>query len=618
MAPRRALLSSLAIVTLLGCGTASGVRTVTATPLGGPGGTGAGQAAPQLPAPPQVSSDPVIQRIVELGARDSRVHEHVVHLTQAIGPRLTGSHNLMVAEAWCRDQLTSWGLQAHLERWGEVPVGFDRGPWSGQMIVSEPPELVDLEFITHSWTPGASGPARGPAVALPSSAREVTKAPERYKDAWVLVPRGEGVAREQLEKQRKPILEALRKAGAAGFVYASRDREGLVHTTGRYEIDWGALPRDVELHLRADQHELVLARLAAGAAPVLEFSIDNRFFRGPVHQHNVIADLPGSVYPDEYVIVGGHLDSWDGADGAVDNGTGVATTLEAARLLVAAGARPKRTIRFMLWTGEEQGLLGSKAYVDAHPELTPHISAVLVHDGGTNYLSGLAVTPEMAEDMRQVFAPVMQLSSAYPFALTYAEDLRTGGSDHTPFIRAGVPGFFWDQAGEADYDHAHHTQFDTLEAVVPDYQRHSAVVVAIAALGLANLDHLLDRTRAEPLPRRELGVEFVRRSPTVESVKKGSVAARAGWRAGDKIVAVAGEAVDGLWPALRKLRDGDAKMPVTLERKGKKLETTLDFSNDPSERARAERRAARAAIYGDIQYGEVFAGRKPPEPPKSE
>jgi len=129
----------------------------------------------------------------------------------------------------------------------------------------------------------------------------------------------------------------------------------------------------------------------------------------------VVAEIPGSDTPDEFVIVGGHLDSWDGATGATDNGTGIATTLEAARILVKAGVKPRRSIRFMLWSGEEQGLLGSRAYVKAHPELLPKVSAVLVHDGGTNYLSSLGGTEAMMSDFQEVFAPVMSLDPKFPF-----------------------------------------------------------------------------------------------------------------------------------------------------------------------------------------------------------
>ena len=162
------------------------------------------------------------------------------------------------------------------------------------------------------------------------------------------------------------------------------------------------------------QFDEIAGWLKDGKAVTLEFDIRNYFKKGPIKLYNVIADIPGTEKPDEYVIVGGHIDSWDGATGATDNGTGVSTTLEAARILMKAGVKPKRTIRFMLWSGEEQGLLGSAAYVKAHKDLMPKISAVLVHDGGTNYLSGIGATEAMLSDFEQVFAPVKELDPRLP------------------------------------------------------------------------------------------------------------------------------------------------------------------------------------------------------------
>lgn len=545
---------------------------------------------------PLVSDDPVIQTIVTLGRTDNRVHEHLRHLTKAIGPRLTSSHNLMEAERWCRDQFQAWGLEARLEPWGEFPVGFDRGPASGGMAA---PEAIEYELTTPAWTPGVFGPVRGVALLAPQSQRELAALRERLTGAWIVeLPSGKD---SRDAKVKEKLTEALRAAGVAGFVRRARSDKGLVHTGGRHSIAWDALPRDVQVIVRADQYDDLVRRLGESQEVELELSIDNRFFRGPVPQHNVVAEIPGARTPQEVVIVGGHLDSWDGAEGASDNGTGVATTMEAARLLVESGARPARTIRFVLWGGEEQGLLGSRAYVEQHSGELDDISAVLVHDGGTNYLSGIGVTPEMKPQIDRVFAPVMKLDDDKPFEVHVVEGLRTGGSDHTPFIRAGVPGFFWDQAGDADYDHVHHTQHDLLENAIEDYQRHSAVVVAIAAYNLANLDGLLDRTRSGPLPRRRVDAELD--GVVVKAVSKQGKAAVAGWRPGDRVVSVDGAEVESTRELVRKLQEGEPRKVIVIEREGKSLETVLDYGGDPAEAERTERREAREA-----------AGLWPPSP----
>ncbi|MCX4243873.1 M20/M25/M40 family metallo-hydrolase [Paraliomyxa miuraensis] len=537
------------------------------------------------PKLPTVEGDAVVQAIVRLGHADNHVMDHVQYLTEEIGPRLTGSHQLMDAERWCRDQLASWGLEARLERWGEVPVGFDRGPWSGGMVT---PERIDYDFVTPAWTPGVFEAVPAPAVPYPATPAEAKKRRKALAGAWLVAPPSVSRAtREKLE----PLLEDM---GVAGVVLAAHDTKGkLVHTSGRPERSWNDLPRLVTIVLRHDQHAELLARLESGTKVELAFSIDNRLFRGPVPQHNVIADIPGTEHPDELVIVGGHLDSWDGATGANDNATGVATTMEAARLLMAAGARPKRTIRFMLWSGEEQGLLGSTGYVEAHADEMPKVSAVFVHDMGTNYLSGIGLTPEMRVQLEPVFVPVQQLApDTMPFELREAEGLETGGSDHTPFIRAGVPGFFWDQAGDSDYDHVHHTQHDTLANVIEGYERHSAMVVALAAYGVANLPALVDRRNSSPLPRRRLGAGLDERM-VVDELPGDGVAAKAGWRLGDRVVSIDGEAITDRRSLFRALRGGSAKKSAELERKGKRITTTLDWSQSPGEQERASRRKLR-------------------------
>jgi Zn-dependent M28 family amino/carboxypeptidase len=149
----------------------------------------------------------------------------------------------------------------------------------------------------------------------------------------------------------------------------------------------------------------------------------------------------------------------------------------------------------MLWSGEEQGLLGSRAFVEKHrEEVNKNCSAVFVHDGGTNYVSGIICTEAMKPDFEKIFASAMELDERAPFEIETVATIRPrGGSDHVSFIQAGVPGFFWKQAGRATYRTTHHTQFDTYDSVVPEYQKHSSIVIAIGAMGTANLDHLLPR-----------------------------------------------------------------------------------------------------------------------------
>ncbi len=231
--------------------------------------------------------------------------------------------------------------------------------------------------------------------------------------------------------------------------------------------------------------------------------------KAPTPVFNVVADIPGTELPDEYVIVGAHIDSDDAGTGAADNGTGVAAAMEAARILMESGARPRRTIRFTLFGGEELGKVGSQAYVADHPELMPRVSAMLNMDQGGDHISGIYATDDMMEDFRQVFAPVKSLQPEMPFAVQRVEQLTqiiadccggAGTSDHGPFFEAGVPAFNWLQKGKNPALYRPHTKYDTYEYVNPEYQKHSATVIALAAFGIADLDHMLSRENLGTAP----------------------------------------------------------------------------------------------------------------------
>lgn len=557
-------------------------------------------------ATPAADETALAARIVAEGTERSRVMEPLEHLTKDIGPRLTGSSALTRAGEWAVEVFSSYGLDARLEAWGEVPMGFERGPSRGGVVA---PDARPLTFITRAWTPGTDGPARGPArlfeidlaeapsgQGLSRSEREANLAAflaealdglvaahgDGLSGSWLLVPRT-----LRLRASLRVLLEeTARDRGLHGLIHPSSESQLLV-MSGNLRVDPDALPDVVWIEVVADEWDALAARVRAGEAVELEFDIDNRFVPGPVTQYNVVADLVGSDFPDEYVIVGGHLDSWDGAEGAQDNATGCATSLEAARLLTASGARPRRTIRFMLWGGEEQGLLGSSAYVEQHPELMDRISAVLVHDGGTNAATGISLTPAMAEQGALAFGAVLDYvastAGARPFEVQETPGLVAGGgSDHVPFIRAGVPGFFWRQQGDSSYTHVHHTQHDTLETASEDDLRHTALVVALSALGLADLDERLDRTRMS-VPRRTLGV-FLDGAMITGLVGSGQ-AARRGMREGDELLTIGGEPVAGA-SVRNLLAAGEGRKVITWRRGEEELSDVFLWNDQDDELTR--------------------------------
>jgi hypothetical protein len=518
-------------------------------------------------APPQEAGS-TLAAVVTEGKDRSQVMDHLDHLVNKIGPRLTGSENLIRAEAWARERFASYGLQARLERWGEFAVGFNRGPWSGKIVK---PVEMELECGTMAWSAGTQGPVRGRALLLPESEEALAELGDAIKGAWIVVPRD--------RRGPAPMQNRCEEAGAAGFVLTQGS--DLIQTSGSPRVRWDALPKRVNVYVVVKQHRLIVGLLRGVPQVELEFDIKNEFKQGPIPLYNVVADLKGAEKPDEFVVVGGHLDSWDGAQGTVDNGTGCATTIEAARLLAKAGARPKRTIRFMLWSGEEQGLLGSAAYVKAHRDEMNRISAVLVHDGGTNYVSGIMATDAMKPIFEQVFAPIRDLDASMPFKIRGPFRVMSG-SDHFSFFTAGVPGFFWDQAGHADYRYAHHTQHDRFRQAIKEYQIHSSIVIATGAYGIANLPQLLPREGMAQAPvggarGRRLGINYAD-GMIISDVTEGLPAHRAGLRVGDKLLKIGDVAVTDHETLVEALQAAPGETKLVVERGGKTVELPIKFA----------------------------------------
>jgi len=239
---------------------------------------------------------------------------------------------------------------------------------------------------------------------------------------------------------------------------------------------------------RADFEQLW--RLLDTGDPVqVELNLGGAFSGKPVEVYNTVAEIRGTQKSDEVVILGAHLDSWDLGTGATDNGTGSMAVLEAARALQKLGVKPKRTIRFVLFTGEEQGLNGSKAYVEAHKNELAKISGVLVHDTGTGKVLtiGLMGNYNVRETIDNVMYPLSE-----PTGFMEPTLRSEGGSDHVPFDQAGVPGF-WCVQEVADYDKMHHSQADVLDHVRWDDLTEGAQVLAVFAYNVAELPEMLPR-----------------------------------------------------------------------------------------------------------------------------
>ena len=294
-------------------------------------------------------------------------------------------------------------------------------------------------------------------------------------------------------KIRMAIAKMISDEKPAAVLISSEKEYGLLNMT-TYSREYQ--PSGAPTAFVAREHYGLLWRLLDDGPVQVEVNIQAKLSGKPVEVYNTVAEIPGTEKPEEVVIIGGHLDSWDLGTGATDNGTGAMAVLAAARALQKAGVKPKRTIRFILFTGEEQGLNGSRAYVKAHKDELAKISGVLVHDSGTGKVLtvGLMGNYAVRETIDRALYPLARVKEIGLFEPT----LRTeGGSDHVPFDEAGVPGF-WCVQDNADYALTHHSQADTIDRVRWDDLTEGAQVLAVFAYNVAELPDLLPRKPAKP------------------------------------------------------------------------------------------------------------------------
>lgn len=444
----------------------------------------------------------VVKKIIETGTTDNKTMEHADWLANRIGGRIVGSPALTHAEAWVKEQFESWGLEVMVQEAGEINVGFYRGPWSGRMLSEDG---MALHFGTPAYTSGTKGKQAGPVFIEPKNQREFDRMKGALKGSWVLLNKtSNGMAFDWRENSDTLFYRDMVEAGIAGFIRSAKLPLRVMYDRAHcYELTMETLPTVCDIILDEDQFEIIKKKVLRKDLFQLEFDIRNHFYRGPVKYHNIIGILRGSKFPKEYVMAGGHLDSYDIAGGAVDDGNGASVTLEAARLIATSGAKPKRTILFCIWTAEEFGLLGSKYFVENNTVPLDKISNYINRDGGPLCATSVTVPPAMYEDYVEVCKPILNLNPEFPFTVNKREGdpqprpTRAGGSDHAYFAKNGVPTLSFRESDPKGYNFEYgeiwHTERDIYNKLIPEYLEHSAVVEAVVLYGLANLDHLLSR-----------------------------------------------------------------------------------------------------------------------------
>ncbi|HVI99222.1 MAG TPA: M20/M25/M40 family metallo-hydrolase [Sphingomonas sp.] len=493
-----------------------------------------------------------VNRIIDEGTNHSQVMQTAQHLSDIIGARLTNSPAMRKAEDWTQSRFRDWGLKnVHKEGFE-----FGRGWWIERAQVRmTSPRPIELTAIPIAWSPPTNGTISAPVIVAPMSKTEdlekwrgklsgkivlVTRPNEgsepdrapfrRYDDSDIAKmdefeqPKYDPEAADRRMKRAtfaKELDAFLKAEGALAYATMSRNDGKLIHGEG-YLFASGDSQTMPGFEIAAEDYRR-LARLAkVGPAPVVEMTSVVHYDDSDSKAYNIIAEIPGTDPKAGYVMAGAHLDSWVAGDGAADNGAGSAMIMEAARILADTGVRPKRTIRFALWAGEEQGLLGSLAYVEQHlaqrgdpnvPEKTgleryfgwqqrwpirplpgyDDLAAYFNIDNGSGKLRGLYAenNPAVVPIFREWLAPFAAMGA------NHVVMSRTGGTDHVFMQAVGVPGFQFIQ-DPLDYgSRLHHTNVDTFDHLKAEDMRQGSIVLASLLLDAANADKALPRP---PLP----------------------------------------------------------------------------------------------------------------------
>jgi len=508
----------------------------------------------------------MVTRIRDEGFNRSKVMDTMSQLTDVVGGRLTGSPNAKKANEWTREQLASWGLRnAHVESWGPFGRGWSFDRASVHMAV---PQATPLIALPRAWTPGTPGVVHGPvikakleseadlekvkgklqgAIVFLADARNL-KVPEkplfnRYTDKELADlslfeipgPRGEEprqapgqpVDREGFLKRfrfQKRLREFLVAEKALATVEPSERDGGVVRVGGGGSREKGEEPGVLALVMAAEHYNRICRLLEKKADVELEIDVKAQFHDDDPMGYNTIAEIPGTDKKGEVVMVGAHLDSWHAGTGATDNAAGSAAVMEAVRILQALGVKPKRTIRIGLWTGEEQGLLGSRGYVREHcasrPEPTDpeekalprgmrralgpltvkadhaRLSAYFNLDNGTGKVRGIYTQQNAG------VAPIFE-AWLKPFAdlgATAVTQRNTGGTDHQSFDEVGLPGFQFIQ-DQADYStRTHHTNMDVYDRIQREDLMQASVIMASFVYHAAMRSELFPRKPMPPDP----------------------------------------------------------------------------------------------------------------------
>jgi hypothetical protein len=478
--------------------------------------------ATQQPSSAQThrTHDPVIHRMWEVGMENSQTEALAQVLMDSIGPRLAGSMELVAAQDWLVEVYQSWGVTVRKEEYGAWQ-GWRQGHLHVDLIS---PRVQTLEAEILAWSPGTGGPVEGDVVALAELA--ATGSPETWlpqlRGKWVLetVPEPSCRAPHEMEQNARPetvqriqqqrmagfaaLRDAMRGLGGTGRVREMLNQSGALGiVTSNWSSGWGvnkvfsAWTREMpSFDLSCEDYGLLYRMAQRGQAPRIRVDADAELL-DDVAQYNVIAELPGTELPDEYVILSAHLDSWHSATGATDNGTGTIMMLEAMRILQETYPNPKRTILVGHWGPEEVGLTGSRAFTEDHADILDGIQVVFNQDNGTwavERIEGQGILYSGQHIGRWIAAVPSEISDHITLEFPGAQNNR--GSDHVAFLCHGVPAFRLQSPYDEYRQYTWHTNRDTYDKIVFDDLKENATLAAMLAYGASEDPNRVPRDQA--------------------------------------------------------------------------------------------------------------------------
>ena len=427
---------------------------------------------------------PALTAIAGQGMMSSEAYDDLEELSDYIGGRVTGSPQAAQAVEWGMRKMKAMGLEnVHAEKW-QISRGWTRISAEAELAA---PIHRRLTVDAMGWV-GSTKAGGGEAEVAPVNINRLEDEMKSNSASWpgkVLLIVKKGPAPPPGMGGFAKFGEFLKKAHEAHAV-AVIGGQGGSFATGMHLTHTGAMGFDTYYEIPvvsmiAEDQQQIDRFLDQGKPVRMKINVQNRVSSGPVDSANVVGEIRGSEHPEQVIVVGGHLDSWDLADGTTDDGCGVATTLGAAKAIKLSGFKPKRTIRFVLFTGEEQGLLGSLAYTKTHKdELANHVAALILDNG-----QGPVVKLNLGGRDDLIPAVKKFTDSVKSFGEVEVDDNVVFGTDAGPFVLAGLPGINMGQ-DSPEYKYTHHSAVDTFDKVKPDLLTRDATLMGLAAFWIAD------------------------------------------------------------------------------------------------------------------------------------